>query len=82
MFCYGEYVERSNTVIESQIGIPEVREMFSNILVAIMCVIAIAAGIWGWWLESGGLSENSKKDDAIKDNGIEETEGKSDDEEN
>ena len=56
--------------------------MFSNILVAIMCVIAIAAGIWGQWLENDGLSENSKKDDAIKDNGIEELEGKSDDEEN
>ena len=56
--------------------------MFSNILVAIMCVIAIAAGIWGWWLENGGSFQDSKKDDAIKDNGIEETEGKSKDEEN
>ena len=48
--------------------------MFSNILVAIMSVIAIAAGIWGWWLENGGLSEDSKKDDDIKDNDIEEIE--------
>lgn len=56
--------------------------MFTNILVAIMCVIAIAAGIWGWWLENGGLSEDSKKDDDIKDNDIEETEGKSKDEKN
>ena len=53
--------------------------MFSNILVAIMCVIAIAAGIWGWWLENG---QDSKKDDDIKDNDIEETEGKSENEEN
>ena len=48
--------------------------MFSNILVAIMSVIAIAAGIWGWWLENGGSSEDSKKDDDIKDNDIEEIE--------
>lgn len=58
------------------------REVFSNILVAIMCVIAIAAGIWGWWLENGGSFQDSKKDDNIKDNDIEETEGKSEDEEN
>ena len=56
--------------------------MFTNILVAIMCVIAIAAGIWGWWLENGGLSEDSKKDDDIKYNDIEEIEGKSKDEKN
>lgn len=56
--------------------------MFSNILVAIMCVIAIAAGVFGWWMENGGSSEDSKKDDAIKDNDKEETEGKSDNEEN
>lgn len=58
------------------------REVFSNILVAIMCVIAIAAGICGWWLENGGSFQDSKKDDDIKDNDIEETEGKSKDEEN
>ncbi len=56
--------------------------MFTNIIVAIMCVIAIVAGIWGWWLENGGSSEDSKKDDDIKYNDIEETEGKSKDEKN
>ena len=56
--------------------------MFTNIIVAIMSVIAIAAGIWGWWLENGGSSEGSKKDDDIKYNDIEETEGKSKDEKN
>ena len=56
--------------------------MFSNILVAIMSVIAIAAGIWGWCLENGGSSEDSKKDDYIKDNDIEEIERKSEDEKN
>ena len=56
--------------------------MLSNILVAIMCVIAIAAGIFGWWMENGGLSEDPKKDEDIKNNDIEETEGKGDDEKN
>ncbi len=69
-------------VIRSQIENSEVREMLTNIIVAIMSVIAIAAGIWVWWLENGGLSEDSKKDDDIKDNDIEETEGKSKDEKN
>lgn len=36
----------------------------------------------GWWLENGGSFQDSKKDDDIKDNDIEETEGKSKDEEN
>lgn len=74
--------KREMEVIRSHIENSEVREMFTNILVAIMCVIAIAAGIWGWWLENGGLSEDSKKDDDIKYNDIEETEGKSKDEKN
>lgn len=69
-------------VIRSQIENSEVREMLTNIIVAIMSVIAIAAGIWVWWLENGGLSEDSKKDDDIKYNDIEETEGKSKDEKN
>ena len=64
-------------VIRSQIENSEVREMLTNIIVAIMSVIAIAAGIWVWWLENGGSSEDFKKDDDIKDNDIEETERKS-----
>lgn len=56
--------------------------MLSNILVVILSVIAIAAGGFGWWLENGGSFQDSKKDDDIKDNDIEETEGKSKDEEN
>ena len=56
--------------------------MFSNIIVAIMSVIAIAAGIWSWWLDNGGLSEDSKKDDDITDNDIVETEVKREDEGN
>lgn len=69
-------------VIRSQIENSEVREMLTNIIVAIMSVIAIAAGICVWWLENGGSSEDSKKDDDIKYNDIEETEGKSKDEKN
>ena len=51
--------------------------MVSNIIVGIMCVIALAAGVFGWWMENGGSFQDSKKDDDIKDNDIEETEGKS-----
>lgn len=69
-------------VIRSQIENSEVREMLTNIIVAIMSVIAIAAGIWVWWMENGGSSEDSKKYDDIKYNDIEETEGKSKDEKN
>ena len=69
-------------VIRSQIENSEVREMLTNIIVAIMSVIAIAAGIWVWWLENGGSSEDSKKDYDIKYNDIEEIEGKSKDEKN
>jgi len=53
--------------------------MISNIIVAIMSVIALAAGIFGWWIENGGSSEDPKKDEDIKNNDIEETEGKGDD---
>lgn len=33
--------------------------MLSNILVAIMCVIALAAGVFGWWMENGS-SDNKQ----------------------
>ena len=36
--------------------------MISNILVAVMCVIAVSAGIFGLWIEKGGLSEDEEKD--------------------
>ena len=56
--------------------------MFANILVGIMCVITIAAGLWGWWLENGGSSEDSQKDADIKHNEMKETKGKGEDEKN
>ena len=33
--------------------------MLMNIVAGIMCVICVAAGIWGWWFENGGRSETS-----------------------
>ena len=32
--------------------------MLSNIVIAIMCLIVLAAGIWGWWIENGGSSDD------------------------
>lgn len=28
--------------------------MIQNIIVGILCLIALAAGIWGWWTDNGG----------------------------
>ena len=67
-------------VTRSQTEKPEGREMLSNILVAIMCVIALAAGIFGWWMENGGLSENPKKDEDKEDTETEEAERAKEDE--
>lgn len=33
--------------------------MLNNILVAIMSVIALGAGIFGWWMEHGNSSDTS-----------------------
>ena len=65
-------------VIRSLTEKPEAREMISNILAAIMCVIALAAGIYGWWMENGG----SKKGGDKKDTKTEETERAKEDEKN
>lgn len=35
--------------------------MIENIFVGIMVICAVAAGIWGWFLEHGGDKENTKK---------------------
>ena len=32
-----------------------------NICVAFLCVIAVGAGIWGWWVENSG--SDIKQDD-------------------
>ncbi len=41
--------------------------MLSNIIVGIMCVIVAVTGIWGWWMENGGLCSKGKKDGIEKD---------------
>lgn len=56
--------------------------MLSNIIVAIMCVIAAAAGIFVWRIESGGLSKDAKKTDDKKDAATEKIEGIGEDEKN
>jgi len=33
------------------------RHMISNIVVGVMAVLALAAGIWGWWYERHGSDE-------------------------
>ena len=45
--------------------------MLSNIIVAIMCVIMVAAGIFGWWWENGGCYRNSEKDEEKPESEIE-----------
>ena len=56
--------------------------MLSNIIAAIMCVIAIVAGIFAWWIEKGGLSEDPKKDEDKTDTETEENERAEEDEKN
>ena len=46
--------------------------MGQNIFVVALCVIALAATIWGWWVDNGG---NFKID---RDNNIDECEGNRD----
>ena len=35
--------------------------MGENIFVGVLCVVALAAGIWGWWMERGFFT--SKKEE-------------------
>lgn len=37
--------------------------MLSNIMAAIMCLIALAGGILGWWIENGGSSDDSNQNE-------------------
>ena len=36
--------------------------MLNQIIIGIMCVIAVAAGIWGWWIENVPQKEEKKDD--------------------
>ena len=42
--------------------------MLSDIIVAVMCVIAFAAGFFVWRMESAGTSVDQKKDEDKKIN--------------
>ena len=53
----------NSLLIRSRTEISEAREMISNIIVGIMCVIVIAAGVFGWWWENGGAYQDSKKEE-------------------
>ena len=44
--------------------------MLVNIIVGVMCALAVGAGLFGWWLENG---RSDKKDDEKDDK---ETDGK------
>lgn len=36
--------------------------MGQNIFVGILCIIALAAGFWGWWIDHGdSVSKNEEK---------------------
>lgn len=35
--------------------------MGQDIFVGILCVIAVAAGVWGWWVDNGGSFRKDKK---------------------
>ena len=56
--------------------------MLSNIVIAIMCLIVLAAGIWGWWIENGGLSDDSNQNEEESIIEIDETERIKEDEKN
>lgn len=56
--------------------------MLSNIIVAIMCVICIVAGIFGWCWENGGGYQDSKKDEEKSESEDNETGGIEEDEKN
>ena len=33
-----------------------------NIFVAILCIVAFGAGIWGWWIENGRSDKKQEED--------------------
>lgn len=38
--------------------------MVQNICVGILCVVALAAGVWGWWVDNGGTFGKGHENDA------------------
>ena len=40
--------------------------MMQNVLVGFMAVIAVGAGILGWWMENGGTKKNQEEEEIQK----------------
>ncbi len=34
--------------------------MGQDIFVGVLCVLALAAGFWGWWIDNGGSNKKEK----------------------
>lgn len=56
--------------------------MLSNIVIAIMCLIVLAAGIWGWWIENVGSSDDPNQNEEESIIETDETERINEDEKN
>ena len=37
------------------------QKMGENIFVGALCVVALAAGIWGWWMERGFFTSKKER---------------------
>lgn len=44
--------------------------MFQNIIAGVLCVIVLAAGVWGWWVDNGGTfkRDNTKNLEECEEN--------------
>lgn len=42
--------------------------MGQDIFVAVLCVIAAAAGVWCWWVDNGSTLTERKKEKNARDN--------------
>jgi hypothetical protein len=40
--------------------------MAENIFVGVLCVCAIGAAIWGWWLENGSSNDKAETEDILR----------------
>ena len=56
--------------------------MLSNIVATIMCLIVLAGGIWVWWIENGGSSDDSNQNEEESINETDEIERINEDEKN
>jgi len=56
--------------------------MTTKIVFAVLCVLMIAAGVFGWWIENGRSSGSRKKDKDVSEDDTKDVEGIKKDEEN